>query len=211
MNTNTYKIVVDKSPRGYACIELVFNGQGEAIDYIIIDINPSFARLTKKEKSALINHSLSEVFLTNNSSHWMGKIIELMKQGGTTEEIKISDAAGSQYFGVVVSPVDETHYIVLLSDLTDTMQKVKESENKYKLIVDCMSDFVWVLSLDHQIQFISPSIERILGYTVEEISHFNLSDFTTPESNEVGLNILEEIKTQALLGTNGNIVRTFEL
>ena len=47
MNTNTYKIVVDKSPRGYACIELVFNGQGEAIDYIIIDINPSFARLTK--------------------------------------------------------------------------------------------------------------------------------------------------------------------
>ena len=211
MNTNTYKIVVDKSPRGYACIELVFNGQGEAIDYIIIDINPSFSRLTKKEKSALINHSLSEVFLTNNSSHWMGKIIELMKQGGTTEEIKISDAAGSQYFGVVVSPVDETHYIVLLSDLTDTMQKVKESENKYKLIVDCMSDFVWVLSLDHQIQFISPSIERILGYTVEEISHFNLSDFTTPESNEVGLNILEEIKTQALLGTNGNIVRTFEL
>ena len=50
MNTNTYKIVVDKSPRGYACIELVFNGQGEAIDYIIIDINPSFARLTKKGK-----------------------------------------------------------------------------------------------------------------------------------------------------------------
>ena len=40
----------------------------------------------------------------------MGKIIELMKQGGTTEEIKISDAAGSQYFGVVVSPVDEALY-----------------------------------------------------------------------------------------------------
>ena len=196
MDTNTYKIVVDKSPRGYACIKSIFNEQGDVIDYCIIDINPSFVQLTKKPEADLLNRSLRDVFLSKNPSHWMNKIIELMKQGGSTEEVRISDEAEGIFLSAHVSKADEVHYIVLLNDLTDLMQKVKESESKYRLIIDYMSDFVWVLSLEREIQYISPSIERILGYAPEEIIDLQLSDFTTPESTEYGLSILAEIQSQ---------------
>ena len=210
MDTNIYKIVVDKSPRGYACIKSIFTEQGDVIDYCIIDINPSFVQLTKKPEADLLNRSLRDVFLSKNPSHWMNKIIELMKQGGSTEEVRISDEAEGIFLSAHVSKADEVHYIVLLNDLTDLMQKVKESESKYRLIIDYMSDFVWVLSLEREIQYISPSIERILGYAPEEIIDLQLSDFTTPESTEYGLSILAEIQSQNP-SADETVVRTFEL
>ena len=79
----------------------------------------------------------------------MTKIIELMKQG-KHREVRISDEAEGIFERMF--PRLMKCIILCLNDLTDLMQKVKESESKYRLIIDYMSDFVWVLSLEREIQ-----------------------------------------------------------
>ena len=53
-------------------------------------------------------------------------------------------------------------------DITEQEQSaiaLRESEAKYRLITDMMSDVVWTLDMDLAFTYVSPSIDRVLGYS----------------------------------------------
>jgi PAS domain S-box-containing protein len=62
-------------------------------------------------------------------------------------------------------------------------EKAKESRARYKLLADNVIDTIWVLDVHKlEITYISPSVYKMVGYTVEEMTGKSLSDFLTPES-----------------------------
>jgi PAS domain-containing protein len=46
--------------------------------------------------------------------------------------------------------------------------KLKESEKKYRIIAENMSDVITVMDMDLNFTYISPSIVKLRGFTVEE-------------------------------------------
>ena len=52
---------------------------------------------------------------------------------------------------------------------------LKESEAQYRLLADHMRDLVWIMDLDLKVTYISPSVEKILGYTLDELKHLPLN------------------------------------
>jgi len=58
---------------------------------------------------------------------------------------------------------------------------ISEREKYYQLLLDQSSDLTSVLELDGTIQYTSRGIEKILGYTPEELLHKNSFDFVHPE------------------------------
>ncbi len=62
-------------------------------------------------------------------------------------------------------------------------EKVKESWARYKLLADNVIDIIWVIGVhDLKFSYISPSVERLIGYSVQEIVGKGLELFLTPES-----------------------------
>lgn len=59
---------------------------------------------------------------------------------------------------------------------------VQKDENIYKYLVDNSTDVIYMLSLDGEIQFISPSVETVFGYTPEEVRSKNIRTFLTNDS-----------------------------
>ncbi len=47
-------------------------------------------------------------------------------------------------------------------------QELSESEEKYRLIAENIAELVYLQSLDGTYEYVSPSVERLLGYTVQE-------------------------------------------
>lgn len=65
-----------------------------------------------------------------------------------------------------------TRYIGTARDVTEDINKqnaIQDSERRYRMLAENISDVIW--STDRQLRFnyISPSVERLLGYTPEEI------------------------------------------
>ena len=48
-------------------------------------------------------------------------------------------------------------------------QSLKQSEERYQVLAEGYSDVVWVTDMNRQTTYISPSITRLLGYSVEEL------------------------------------------
>ncbi|MHA1110841.1 MAG: PAS domain-containing sensor histidine kinase [Promethearchaeota archaeon] len=61
---------------------------------------------------------------------------------------------------------------------------LRESENFYRRITENSSDFILIFNSTYHIDYISPSVTNILGYTIEEFIELNLSDITLPEDYE---------------------------
>ena len=66
-------------------------------------------------------------------------------------------------------------------------KEIKENEKKYQFMVENISDIVFQQDKDLKITYVSPSVEKITGYTVEEIRNMNLLDLMTPESYKKGI------------------------
>ncbi len=81
-------------------------------------------------------------------------------------------------------------------------KSLKESEEKYRLIAHNTADNITVLGLDLKIQYVSPSIFQLRGYTVDEAMNQSLEQILTPESLKKVLNIFEKEIAEEL---NGNV------
>jgi PAS domain S-box-containing protein len=72
--------------------------------------------------------------------------------------------------------------INMLEDLEEARKKLEESEAKYRLIAENTADTITVFDLNFHPIYISPSVLKLRGITVEEAITQSLDQILTPES-----------------------------
>ena len=96
----------------------------------------------------------------------------------------------------------------IMVDITEhkkTVEKLKESERKYRLLTENTTDIVYIQDMNLNVTYVSPSIEKMAGYTPEELLKLRPEDFMTPESFERGLADFKEAITSATEDPNYEI------
>ncbi len=93
-------------------------------------------------------------------------------------------------FSVSSNPVKSPDGVVdravhVARDITQQRQyekSLQKSEEKYRLLTEMMSDIVWTSDLEFRTTYVSPSIEKLLGFSQEERYRQTLEEMVTPES-----------------------------
>jgi PAS domain S-box-containing protein len=105
--------------------------------------------------------------------------------------------------------------VAIVEDVTARVQAaeaLRESQERYRLIAENMSDTVWLMDMDLQITYISPSVQRLRGYSLEELRTLPLDRQMPPESLAVALEALaQEMTEERLAQKDPPISRTLEL
>ena len=74
-----------------------------------------------------------------------------------------------------------------------SFEKIRESEARYRLLSDNISDIIWVLDLSRsKFSYVSPSIENILGYTSEEFIKLSPKKIFPPQSLKLAESLIAE-------------------
>jgi len=63
-------------------------------------------------------------------------------------------------------------------------EKLRESEEKYRRITENISDVVWIMGLDMQLSYVSPSVEKMVGESVATHMNRTIEERHPPESTE---------------------------
>ncbi|MHC1709861.1 MAG: PAS domain S-box protein [Methanomassiliicoccales archaeon] len=79
-----------------------------------------------------------------------------------------------------------------VTDLVSSTEKLIESKQLYEIIVNNMVDIINVTDLNVRFKYISPSVEKLRGFTVEEVMNHRLEDIFTPDSLELARSVLAE-------------------
>ena len=74
--------------------------------------------------------------------------------------------------------------VVVGRDITDQKEAenaLKKSEQKYRLLAENALDIIWTVDLDGRLTYISPAIEKLIGFTDAEVLNMPMTDYIVAE------------------------------
>ena len=164
-------------------------------------INPAFERISGWSVAEWLGKPFLEIIHPDDLSKAVSMYTQTLRgQDTEMEELRIISKSG-EYLIAEIKGVPQTlggEIVGKLGFARDvTERKISEralqnSEMSYRLLAENMTDVIWKLDLDLNYTYISPSFERISGYSTEEIKGLSLERILTPDSLKIVREALAE-------------------
>jgi PAS domain S-box-containing protein len=104
-------------------------------------------------------------------------------RAGVKKEIEIEN--DRKVFSATLAPIREAGYVNFYgSDITDRKRaevQLRESEERYRTIVDTSNEGIWYVDLNAETVYLNDPMAQILGYSVNEVIGRKMPEFCFPE------------------------------
>ncbi len=213
-NEEKYRTIMETTEEGYYEIDLAGN---------FTFFNDSICKLlgySRKELMGMNNRHYTDketakkVFQAFNKVYRTGKPTkefdwQIIRKDGTKRYIEQSALLRKDSYG---KPIGFRGIIHDITERKKTEELLKKSEEKYRLLADHVKDQVWLMDMDLNVTYISPSVEKSFGYTLQELKQIPFDKLLTPKSYRDVINISQKELPKALdASSNYSLKKLFEL
>ncbi len=191
-NRELYKVLADKMTDVVWLMDL---------DGKSVFVSPSIKRFTGFSEDEYLKQTFDERFTRDSAEYGKKVFSEELKRFVDTPE-KIPDYSitiqmeyvcknnnRTKWGELVITPLYGNDELIgihgVTRDITDRRRAekaLKESEFKYQFIVENTDDILWIMDGNFKLEYVTPSVFKFLGYTVEEHMKQTFDDFLTPAS-----------------------------
>lgn len=174
------------------------------IDGVINFVSPSIGKLLNCSVESLIGRNffsfvhpedigfLHDVFKNNRFDEFKSIEYRYLTDNGKTIWVQAS-AQYSYENGIIIGRTG------ILHDITEKKlaeEKLRQSEEQYRKLVESVNDVIYEIDAKGTIKFVSPSVSRVLGYSIEEVLGQNIFDFIYPDDRLCLMNSLENLNAR---------------
>ncbi|WP_319481096.1 PAS domain S-box protein [uncultured Draconibacterium sp.] len=177
-----FKSLFDNIEEGVALHKMIFDGDNKIIDFVWVDVNPKYEKLTQLKKKDLIGKKGKDV-ISNIEEKWYNLYAEVVLTGIPKTVIEYSEYL-DKYWEVKAFRPQEGHFAVAMSEITEKAMArslLSNSESKYRALYENAPLPYQSLDINGNIIDVNPAWLSTLGYKSEEVLGKNYADFLHPD------------------------------
>ncbi|MCX6266693.1 MAG: ATP-binding protein [Bacteroidetes bacterium] len=152
-----------------------------------------------------VREDASKVFAIGHPDDLAGVIASIQSSAQTLTpwqheyRVKFDDGTIRSLYGNAVPQKDEDGSVLwhgYISDITGRKRvedDLRIREERYRLLAENARDVIWNMKLDGTITYISPAVEHLRGFTVEEAMQQTLEEILTPDSQRIVIDYLQKL------------------
>ena len=183
---NKYRLILENLMDGYAYCKMILNNSGKPVDYIFQEANQAFLELFNLQKKHILNQASKDVFIGLDSSA-IGLLEFFAEASKIGRNIKIEKYFKSinKWLLITAFSIEEGSFVAIYKDIT----YYKKSEEEYCRFFQLANDMFGILSFQGFFIEVSPTWEKLLGYTREEMLNRHFSEFLHPDDLDKTLKV----------------------
>jgi PAS domain S-box-containing protein len=154
-------------------------------DWRYLYVNQAVARQGLYRREELLGHTMMEMYPGIENTEMFAVLRDCMENHVMRQmENEFIYADGSHgWFNLSVVPVSEGIFILSV-DVTERKRALAEldrMEKRYRALIEYAPDGIVLISADGKFKYASPSVERIFGYTQQDLPNCDAAGMTHPE------------------------------
>ncbi len=146
-------------------------------DLLVVDANPAFCRVFCRQRDDLLGRPACAVLGAALCGRVDLAALLGRRRSFSGVEVGLELAEGQRFFVVAGSFLGEINGrpsggILILQDVTDRRAcelALQHREAQYRTLVENIPDVVWRSTADGRLVYISPNVERVVGFPAEEL------------------------------------------
>ena len=167
-----------------------------------LEINDYGLELTGYSRDDLEKVSFQSIVHPEDFPKAIEAVAEVMATGCMDQPVELRIATkpgGMIWVETFCMPLElsDGHYrgLAIAQDITDRKrmeEALRKSEQSYRLLAENASDVIWTMDMNLRYTYVSPSVTRLRGYSVEEIMNQTLDKSLTSASKELAISAFAE-------------------
>lgn len=168
----------------------VYQAMDDGDDFTFVDFNKAAERVEEISRDELLGRSVTEVF-PGVEDFGILEVFRRVWTSGEPESFpagKYEDGRVSGWKENYIYKLPTGEIVAVYDDVTQQRQaeeSLRENESRFRFLAENMNDLVFTADLVMNPTYVSPSIKRVLGFTVEERLRQRPEEMVTPESFKV--------------------------
>jgi two-component system CheB/CheR fusion protein len=167
-----YRLLFENMTTIFILHEMIYDDNGNAVDYRYLAANPAFEKSTGIPVSSIIGKTAKEIFPDTEQS-WIDVFAKVVRtKVPVSYENRWSEL--NKDFDTWIFHTEKNHFAGIFSDITDRKLAegmVQNSETRYRRLFESTKDGVLILdAVTGQIVDVNPFLIELIGFTYEELS-----------------------------------------
>jgi PAS domain S-box-containing protein len=187
-----YRSLFENMLDGYAYCRMLYE-DGEPQDFVYIDVNPAFERLTGLNN--VVGKRVSEVIPgVHRSNPELFEIYGRVALTGTPERFETYVASLGHWFSVAVFSPEKEHFVAVFDNVTERRQALaalEEEAVRRRILIEQSGDGIVVIDRNGKVYEANQRYADMLGYSAEEVRQLYVWDWDSQWTRE---QILEMIR-----------------
>ena len=180
-----YRSLFSHMLNGFAYHKVVFDHNNVPVDYLFLEVNSAFEKMTGLRRQDIIGKKVTEVIsgIRESEFDWIGEYGKIVVDGTSFTTEQYSESLNRWYSLSAYSP-EYGYFAVIFEDITSRKradQELREREWQFKSTFENAATGIAHLSLQGRFLLVNQRLCEILGYTPDELQEKTFQDITFPE------------------------------